>query len=291
MCGSGGVRDRLGMRLPLCLLALVPLLLGIAAVPAAATPVYSSTTKLFDVQITGSHVVEWAYASALQRPDCSSWSVGKGTFEVTYQTAKKARYQLTEVRRDGRLTELQWGATRYRSLDVGITQNGDWQDNNGFKMACTPCGPSSEYGPCVPDPAVPPKPSCPRREAKGVFDTTIYREVRRESRLDDVAPPRLHGAGLLVEVRFSEDDKAGRNCYPWAGGQGQPLPQPAALVLGVNRLRDMKRGAVASLDVGRTEYLESGALQDGDRCRAIDGVLKMNACGKTRIALDVKRVR
>lgn len=275
-------------------LRLLPLLLlaGVVATPAAAVPVYSSTTKAFEVKISGSHVVDWAYASALDRPSCSSWSVGKGRFEATYRTAKKARYELLEVRRDGRLTELRWGATRYRSLELGITQSGDWKANNGFRMECTPCGPLSEYGPCVPDPPAPPAPSCPRRVAHGVIDTTLYREVRGEDALEHVMPPKLHGAGLLVEVRYSEDPKAGSGCYPQHGGESlSPLTQPGALVLGADRLRDLGRGKVARLHVSRDEYVRSGALQDGDRCGALEGVLKMNACGRTRIELDVKRVR
>lgn len=280
------------MRLLLRLFPLLAVIAGIVATPAVAAPSISATTKVFDIRISGSHVVDWAYASSLDRKDCNTWSLGKGKMEIKYVIAGKARYELKEIRTNGRLTELQWGATRYKPIELAITQNGEWKYNNGFRMACTPCGPLSEYGPCVPDAPLPTKPTCRRRFADGVIDTTIYREVRREKQLADVMPPKLHGAGLLVEVRYVDDDeKAAAGCFPRAGGESQPLPQPAALVLGAERLRDMRRGRTASLDVSRDEYVKSDALQDGDRCGTIEGQLKMNACGRTRITFDVKRVR
>lgn len=280
------------MRLPLRLLPLLLVIAGIAATPAAAAPSISATTKAFDIRISGTHVVDWVYASSLARQDCSTWSLGKGKLDIEYLIAGKARYELTEVRTNGRLTELQWGATRYKPMEFAITQKGEWKYNNGLRMECTPCGPLSEYGPCVPDKPLPTKPTCRRRFADGVIDTTIYREVRREKQLADVAPRKLHGAGLLVEVRYVDDDeKAAAGCFPQAGGESQPLPQPAPLVLGVNRLRDLRRGRSVSLDVSRDEYVKSDAIQDGDRCGPIEGLVKMNACGRTRITFDVKRVR
>jgi hypothetical protein len=74
-------------------------------------------------------------------------------------------------------------------------------------------------------------------------------------------PPNLHDAGLLVEVRYSEDPKAGSGCYPQYGGETlSPLTQPGALVLGADRLRDLGRGTVARLHVCRDEYVRSGVL-------------------------------
>lgn len=279
------------MRLSFRLVLLALLLIGVGAAPAAAAPSMSAKTKVFDIRISGSHVVDWVYASSLDRQDCSTWSFGKGKAEMKLAIAGKARYQLTEVRRNGRLVELQWGASRYKPLEVAITQKGEWKYNNGFRMACTPCGPLSEYGPCVPDPPEPPKPSCPRRFADGVIDTKIYREVRDEKSLEHVAPPKLHGPGILVEMRYSEDPKEGVGCYPQAGAKGLPFPQPGALVLGANRLRDLGRGKVASLDVSRSEWMTSDVLQDGERCKTIEGLVRMSACGKTRVVFDVKRVR
>lgn len=280
------------MRLPLRLLPLLVLLLGVVAAPATAAPSISAKTKAFDIRITGTHVVDWAYASSLDRKDCNTWSQGSGKFEIKYLIAGRARYELTEVRTNGRLTELQWGATRYKPMELMLTQRGEWKYNDGFRMECTPCGPLSEYGPCVPDKPLPTKPTCRRRYADGVIDTTVYREVRREKQLAEVMPPKLHGPGLLVEVRYVDDDRrAAAGCFPQAGGESQPLPQPAPLVLGINRLRDLARGKSVSLDVSRDEYVKSDAIQDGDRCGTLAGLVKMSACGRTRVTFDVKRVR
>lgn len=280
------------MRLSLRSLPLLFVIAGIAAGPATAAPSMSATTKVFDIKISGRHAVNWVYASSLDRQDCGTWTLGKGRLDIEYRIAGKARYELTEISKGGRLSELQWGASRYKPLEFAITQDGEWKYNNGFRMACTPCGLLSEYGPCVPDPPLPPTPTCRRRFADGVIDTKIFREVRREKMLEDVMPPKLHGAGLLVEVRYVDTDKkAIAGCYPFAGGQAQPLPQPAALVLGAERLRDLGRGKTVSLDVRRHEWVKSDVLQDGDRCRRLSGQLKMNACAGTEIVFDVKRVR
>jgi hypothetical protein len=281
------------MRVPLRLLPLLLLLTGGFAAPAsAAVPFYETETMAFDVRISGSHVVDWAYASDLKRENCSSWAVGKGRFEATFRASKPTRFELVEIRRDGRLTETRWGAVRGKLPTFTIGQTGTWKSNYGLKLECTACGPLSEYGPCEPDPPARPEPSCPKRTATGVVDTTFYRRGRDVPKeIDDLGHLRGRGSLLVVETRYSEDEKHARGCYPGARGEGLPLAQPAAVVVPVRRLLRLDRGQSVELKGDRPEWVKSDALQDEAQCGPIEGVLEMNGCGLTKLKLQVRRVR
>jgi hypothetical protein len=282
-----------GMRVVLRLFPLLLLFAGFAAPASAAAPALETESFLYDIQISGSHTVDWAYASALDRPNCSSWSVGKGRFTATFKTDKPTRYEMRDIRRDGKLVQRQWGVTRERSPTFTIDQTGTWQSNNAFKMACTPCGPLSEYGPCKPDPPVPPKPSCPERTAKGLFDTRVYRRGDDVPKaIDDLGHLRRDkGPMMVVESRYSEDPKHASRCYPLAGGEILPLAQPAAIAVPLGRLMVLDPGKRGEYKGDRPEWVRAGKLQDQGQCGAIDGVLKMNACSLTKVKLQVRRVR
>lgn len=283
------------MRVVLRLLPLL-LVLGGTASPASATaaavPLYETETTAFDVRISGTHKVDWAYASDLQRESCSTWSVGKGRFEATIRTAKPIRYELVEIRRDGRLVETRWGARRGGLPKFTISQTGSWRYNNGFRQECTPCGPLSEYGPCVPDPPAEPEPTCRKRTARGVVDSTFYRRGRDVPKdVDDLGHLRKQGSLLVVETRYSEDEKHAKACYPGARGKGLPLAQPAAVVVPARRLLTLDRGRSVKLAGDRPEWVRAGRLQDQAQCGAIENVLEMNGCGLTTLELQVRRVR
>lgn len=280
------------MRVALRLVPLLLLLAGLAGPASAAIPRYESESFFYDVKISGSHTVDWAYASRLDRPNCTTWSAGKGRFEAIFTTTKTARYELVEVRRDGELVEMRWGALRDRLPKFTISQTGAWQSNNGFKTECTPCGPLSEFGPCVPDPPAPPKPSCPKRTAAGVIDSTIYRRASDMPKdVDDLGQIRGGGPRLVIEARYSEDAKHADRCYPGAGGESLPLTQPAAVVVTAHRLVRLDRGKSVELKDVRPEWVRSGKLQDQAQCGELDGVLEMNACGLTKVKIAARRVR
>lgn len=282
------------MRVVLRLLPLLLVLGGIASPASAAVPSYYTTTSAFDVRLSGSHTVDWAYASALDRPNCASWSVGKGRFEATIRTTKPTRYELVEIRRrhDGRLVETRWGALRGGLPKFTISQTGSWKSNYGMKMECTPCGPLSEYGPCVPDPPAEPEPTCPKRTATGVVDATFYRRGKDVPKaVDDLGHLRNGGPLFVVETRYSEDEKHAKSCYPGARGKGLPLAQPAAVVVPLRRLLLMDRGKSMVVKGDRPEWVKSDVLQDQAECGAIEGMLEMNACGLTKIQMKIRRVR
>lgn len=281
------------MRVVLRLLPLL-LLLGVVASPAsAAVPRYATETFAFDVRLSGSHTVDWAYTDDLKRESCSSWSLGRGRFSATIRASKPTRYELTEIRRDGVLVETRWGARRGGLPKFTISQTGSWRYNNGFRQECTPCGPLSEYGPCVPDPPAEPEPTCRKRTATGVVDATFYRQGRDVPKeVDDLGPLRRKNWSLLVvETRYSEDEKHAKACYPGARGRSLPLAQPAAVVIPARRLLTLNRGRSVTLKGDRPEWVRADKLQDQAQCGTIEDVLEMNGCGLTKIELQVRRVR
>lgn len=282
------------MRVMLRLLPLLLLLGGVASSASAAVPLYRTDTTIFEVRLSGSHTVDWAYTDSLKRDNCSTWSVGKGRFEATIRTTKPTRYELVEIRRqhDGRLVDTRWGALRGGLPRFTISQTGSWKSNYGMKTECTPCGPLSEYGPCVPDPPAEPEPTCRKRTATGVVDTTFYRRGKDVPRgVDDLGHLRNGRPLFVVETRYSEDDKHAKACYPGARGKSLPLAQPAAVVVPVRKLLALDRGQSIKLKGDRPEWVRADKLQDQAECGAIEGVLEMNACSLTKIKLDIRRVR
>jgi len=276
-------------------IALLGALSALVALPAAASAARgpsSVTTKAFDVRVSGEHTVRWGFYSTLSLSDCTSWSVGKGELTATYAGRRASRYELMQiVYRKGmkKRTEYQWGVTDDVLPRFEITQEGEWEDNNGMKAACTPCGPGSEYGPCQPDPPEPPAAVCPKRKAAGVVDLTYFPTQKGMPRLRDAPEPPLPAAALLAEVRYSEDPRQHARCYPEHGGEPLPLKQPAALLVDAVRLSTLARGATHTFTERRREYSAGGRISS--KCGAIKYILKMSACASTEIKLVVKRVR
>ncbi|MEV4419216.1 hypothetical protein AB0L40_04475 [Patulibacter sp. NPDC049589] len=79
-------------------------------------------------------------------------------------------------------------------------------------------------------------------------------------------------------------------CLPFERGEGLPLTQPAALLVPVSKLARLKRGRSERFSTGRREFA-TGTDVDDDCRKATDPVVGMKACARTRIELDVKRVR
>jgi len=284
------------LRSSLLALALLGALSALVALPAAASAARgpsSVTTKAFDVRISGSHTVLWGFSSRLDRSTCTSWSVGTGKLEATYAARRASRYELMEiVYRKGmkKRTEYQWGVTDDVLPRFEITQEGEWEDNNGMKAACTPCGPLSEYGPCQPDPPKPPAAVCPKRQAAGVVDLSyIARAQDLPVLTDEPGLIPLSRTALLAQVRYSEDPRQHARCYPEHGGEALPLKQPAALLIPATELRTLARGASHTFTEARREYAAQGDLSS--TCGPIMYVLKMSACANTKIKLVVRRVR
>jgi len=137
------------------------LLLTLLALLGGATA--ASAEPIIAVDIIAKHDVAWDYRDGKVGDDCSNWTKGSGTESL----------QITTKRREQLRLEHDFGRTflsgkRGGTFEGLVSRNGSWKVNvPPNQPPCSPCGPSSEYGPCT-DP-VPQKPlsfACGTRDAR-----------------------------------------------------------------------------------------------------------------------------
>jgi hypothetical protein len=285
---------------------LAPLALAAVLALAAALPSPSgaATTKklAFSVDVTGIHVVDWSDQPA-EKADCRSWSAGTGTQTIGFSTPRKLRYSALMVvgKTPIPVPRFQLLPTRTVTLKTSVDRKADWTDHTPPNTsACTPCGPTSEYGPCsdaVPDPA--PLLNCGRRTLKNVFGQLTYTG----------AGERGPGAGdddLVAALTDTLDLSVGASpaglytsCPPdWTGHTTQALHSPAPLRISfvgakVRRLKKLAVGRSVTLkeqrEVGYRVPL-NGTGSETQNCSKVGGP-GYTECAVTDVTLKLRRTR
>lgn len=254
-----------------------------AAALAAAGPAHAADPVLA-VDITGIHVVDWAFDRGGYPDECQAWTKGAGTQTLGIRTPKPVRYDLLDA---GIATLLlPKGTGRF----VGSAQRtADWREHAiPQTSACTPCGPLSEYGRCTDDTGdlLAPLWDCRRRapEASAALQLLPSGTELGEG-LVTLADTLVVTTAVPAAFPHCPPDFSGS---PASTHAEQPL-EVRIVGAKVRRLMHLRRGQSVTLK-GSAELAWDGSAER-DACRAPAGGDGYRECAVTDVTVEVRRVR
>lgn len=274
-------------------LTLVLALAAVAAQPSAA----ASRDKLFSVEVTGIHHVDWSYQSAGAHGECDTWSTGSGTQTTGFSQPRPARYtvipQLRGVRRGSPAAFWVMTVEGASKVTVGRTVGG-WTDHLP-PGRCTPC---EQEGGCDGPVADPPAPApiatdCRRRTLPALILTMYYPDGDAPSD-DVVAPLRRRPPALQVQLSSSIGTIFSR-CYPdLHDGLRIATPDPPAMTIAkagrVARLRRDGRLTLRASSERETRVLD-GEPTVRDACAPTVAGPGYVECAVTEVTVRIRRIR
>jgi hypothetical protein len=260
------------------------ILTSLAVLGGTAT---ASAEPTFAVDIIAKHDVAWDYRAGDVNDSCDTWSKGSGTESLQINSKRREKMRLERVFGRTMLTSAQSG-----TFDGLISRNGSWKVNvPPNQPPCTPCGPSSEYGPCDPDPK-PPTPlqfQCGTRDVKSPLVTIGY---------EGSGIPSL-SKGFRVKAYLQPEDYF-TNCPPdlprGLRGPTFKTPRPDWEKLPKEDLARLTRlgvgdSVVAEVKRQRAYVEQDGKVYRGDSCvRAPDLKMGYSECAVTEYSVTFTRL-
>jgi hypothetical protein len=240
------------------LLALLVVLLTVPAASASAKPRYEVDAAIFAVE-------DWDYVRGNAPDRCSAWTEADG--EVRGRVHTKGEFLLARVGSGPAFGGISGSARGTLEIQRKIS----WRVHEvGITPDCTPCGPSSEYGPCgdAPPPDDVGKVGCAPKAALG--------RVRGEL-----------AAGSLVVSAAAPSAKILRDC---------PRPRPSGVPLGAPEARfttEVFRGAgriIGRLGPGRSHTFRRESKSGSGCGRKRRKRDEMLSCTKHRTVVVIRRL-
>jgi hypothetical protein len=239
--------------LPTCLAAL------------AAVPAHAAAAPIIAIDVQATHKIGWDYRDAGFPDACKSWSRGSGSQVFTVQTNRRQRVRLEKVLGRNMLTGLREG-----TFEGTVQRHGTWRVNVPQNVPpCSPCGPSSEYGPCDPNPKPPPALTfrCGEKPAQDPIATVSYQ--------DQSGIPSIE-RGLTAKI-WARKDVAFPDCPPSlprgissnSASFQTPWPEWEKLPReDTDRILRLKSGdsVTAEITRQRSYVRQDGKTTKGDRC-------------------------
>jgi hypothetical protein len=280
-------RDTLGAMRRTLLITLISAasLAAVAAVPTAA-----SAEPIIAVDIQATHKVGWDYQDAAYPDECKNWSRGSGSQVFTVQTNRRQRMRLEKVLGNHMLTGLKDG-----TYEGTVERRGNWRVNvPPNKQPCSPCGPSSEYGPCDPDPKPTPPLTfkCGEKPAQDPLATISYRNLGKIPSIED---------GLIAKI-WAQKTITFPECPPnlprgvSSSGASLQTPWPEWEQLpraDTNRILRLQPGDSVTAEVTRQRSFvrQDGKTTKGDRCVSAPDVTNgYGECAITEYRVTFTRV-
>ena len=265
------------------LLAAAAAAVAAAVALAAAAPAHAADPVLA-VDITGIHVVDWAFDSGGYPDECQAWTKGSGTQTLGLRTPKPVRYDLLDVVTTKLL--LPKGTGRFAG---SAQRSAVWREHAvPLTSACTPCGPRSEYGEC--------------EEGDGDLLAPLWdcrrRTPKAEAMLQLVPSGTELGDGVVTLADTLVVTTAVPAAFPHCPPDfdGSPVSthseQPLEVrIVGptVRRLMGLRRGQSVTLK-GSAELGWDGKAER-DSCQSPAGGDGYRECAVTDVTVEVRRLR
>jgi hypothetical protein len=249
------------------------LLIALAVLAISAPAAEAKPPRQYDVSVEATHFVGWRFLDPNDPQECFNWERASGDEVTRIETSKPGRLN---VFADG-----ERGATAFLVRYPKATGEYERESTilrHTMPSRCTPCGPSSEYGPCGPDPV----------------------DERLEFRCGPKTSKAVGGITIiggkvtaLLGATFPSEWDSGEPCpVPVGGPSKEPvnrqLPNlkfPRDAWKDILRLRRGRRVVARTVEFRN----ESGAIV-GEHCgdRVPDGY---SECARTAVKLTVRRLR